>query len=91
MGFIFDDEIPIPLKVLFIGLWLIIGIGIGVNIPNEVKQLANAICDERFGTEYKSFEYKDDAWGFTIKGVNCESPVRESEKYDGLIVKIGGN
>ena len=78
----------------------LIGLSIGIFFVSMIslmipdgyaKQLADAICDERFGTEFKSYEVDYNVLVDIITGVNCKSPVKESERYDGLIVKIGGN
>ena len=53
---------------------------------SQTKDLADAICLERHGTQYDHFETS--GWN-TIEKIICKKPVKEKDKYDGLVVEIG--
>ena len=52
------------------------------------EQLADAICEEKYGTEFDHYEYTG-VGEQTISGIVCKSPIIEEEIYDGLIIKVG--
>ena len=53
---------------------------------SQTKDLADAICLERHGTHYDYFETS--GWN-NIEKIICKKPVKEKDKYDGLVVEIG--
>ena len=90
MGFIFMDDIPMWVIILLIIAILLIGTLIGIASNKNDELLADAICDERYGTEFLRFKYMCN--GFTlvcpIEEIICKQPITKKEKYDGLVVRI---
>lgn len=68
---------------------LVIAIPTALWIPDHhAKQLANAICEDMYGTEFKDYEFNNDFNSYTIEGITCKEPVKAESKYDGLFVRI---
>lgn len=88
-----EDDFLNFLKGFLTGVFIlsIIMIFSALWIPDHhAIQLANAICKEHYGTEFERFEPDTNRnFAYHLDGVVCKKPVR-TEKYDGLIVTIGG-
>ena len=78
-----NDAYFLITKILII---LVIG-SIAINIIQsiETKQLMNSICEERFGTEYVSYQ---SGW-FNIKSITCKNPLKV-ESYAEIEIKVLG-
>ena len=73
-------------------IWFIVGLLLGgilvwsIMSGPDIEVLADAICLEHHGTQYDHFETS--GWN-TIEKIICKKPVKEKDKYDGLVVEIG--
>lgn len=75
-----------------IGLLIFSSLVYGLYIPDHhAHQLAEAICLEKYGTEIKHIEFKNELFTYTIEGVVCKEPPKEEDKFDGLTIKIKGD
>ena len=75
-------------------IWFAMGLLLGGLIVGaftfgpDIKVLADAICLEKHGTNFERFEYTG-GWNYEIEKIICKKPVKEKDKYDGLVVEIG--
>ena len=88
MGILFDEDVPTEIKFGIIILLLFLGFAFETGYGKVDTQLANAICEEHYGTE---LDYIDtDGWGYNVDKVVCKEKIKQEERYDGLIIKING-
>ncbi len=92
MGLMFANDVPIWIIALLTFAILLIGSMIGMAFDNNDILLAGAICDERYGTEFLRFEYECKGFQLScpIEEIICKQPITKKEKYDGLVVRVGG-